>query len=77
MWSYSLGCVGPGRNPEDLFSHNEAHLTSEYLLHANTNKGAVAPAHHRGLRSALVVLFVVLIMYLNIQLMLNISFQKR
>ena len=23
---YSLVCVGPGRNPEDRFSHNEAHV---------------------------------------------------
>ena len=26
MWLYSLVCVGPGRNPEDQFSHNEAHI---------------------------------------------------
>ena len=26
LWLYSPVCVGPGRNPEDRFSHNEAHL---------------------------------------------------
>ena len=31
VWSYSLVCVEPGRNPEDRFSHNEAHIiTKEY-----------------------------------------------
>ena len=27
LWLYSVVCVGPGRKPEDWFSHNEAHLT--------------------------------------------------
>ena len=26
LWLYSLVCVGPGRKPEDRFSHNEAHF---------------------------------------------------
>ena len=26
VWLYSLVCVGPGRLPEDRFSHNEAHM---------------------------------------------------
>ena len=25
LWLYSPVCVGPGRNPEDRFSQNEAH----------------------------------------------------
>ena len=27
LWLYSLVCVGSGRNPEDRFSHNEAHFS--------------------------------------------------
>ena len=26
LWLLSPVCVGPGRNPEDRFSHNEAHI---------------------------------------------------
>ena len=26
LWLYSPVCVGPGRNPEDRFSHNEAQI---------------------------------------------------
>ena len=26
LWLYSLVCVAPGRNPEERFSHNEAHI---------------------------------------------------
>ena len=26
VWLYSPVCVGPGRKPEDRFSHNEAHI---------------------------------------------------
>ena len=26
LWLYSLVCIGPGRNPEDRFSQNEAHM---------------------------------------------------
>ena len=34
VWLYSLVCMGPGRKPEDRFSHNEAHIMSPqiYLL---------------------------------------------
>ena len=28
LWLYSPVCVGPGRKPEDRFSHNEAHMVS-------------------------------------------------
>ena len=28
LWLYSLVCVGPGRKPQDRFSHNEAQITS-------------------------------------------------
>ena len=28
MWLYSPVCVGPGRKPKDLFSHDEAHTIS-------------------------------------------------
>ena len=27
LWLWSPVCVGPGRKPEDRFSHNEAHLS--------------------------------------------------
>ena len=30
LWLYSLVSVGPGRNPEDRFSHNEAHLRQDF-----------------------------------------------
>ena len=26
LWLYRPVCVGPGQNPEDQFSHNEAHM---------------------------------------------------
>ena len=26
LWLYSPVCVGPGRKPQDRFSHNEAHI---------------------------------------------------
>ena len=40
LWLYSPVCVGPGRNPEDRFSHNEAHITvdskgSEFYRHVS------------------------------------------
>ena len=28
LWLYSPVCVGPGGNPEDQFSHNEAQIVS-------------------------------------------------
>ena len=31
VWLHSLVCVGPGRKPEDRFSHNEAHFTAVVL----------------------------------------------
>ena len=44
LWLYSTVCVGPGRNPEDGFSRNEAHsfhrlsrYTSNQLADNNPN----------------------------------------
>ena len=34
LWLYSLVCVGPGRTPEDRFSHNEAQI----LMYLSTRK---------------------------------------
>ena len=34
LWLYSLVCVGPGRKPEDRFSHNEAQV----ILHISSQK---------------------------------------
>ena len=36
MWLYSPVCVGPGRKPEDRFSHNEAQWVSSCLLYVYT-----------------------------------------
>ena len=30
LWLYSLVCVGPGRTPEDRFSHNAAHMVAKH-----------------------------------------------
>ena len=32
LWLYSPVCVGPGRNPEDRFYHNEAQISSNTHL---------------------------------------------
>ena len=31
VWLYSLDCFGPGRKPEDRFSHNEAQKVINYM----------------------------------------------
>ena len=32
LWLYSMVYVGPGRKPECLFSHNEAHIAKLILM---------------------------------------------
>ena len=32
LWLYSPVCVGPGRNPEDRFSQNEAQILDDLFL---------------------------------------------
>ena len=46
LWLLSLVCVGPGWKPEDLFSHNEAHLPSQSVMFVAAVDSVSAPCGH-------------------------------